>query len=254
MPAAQYITVIGSPLDSFHFPELTARSPETLAIYTSMVQGFIGSFVANLATPFMHPSLYEQQSMPNAFLECLGICSLYTRKTPTNQGLVFRLLDAKMNSLISSASHIYQPRESLLAVQALILYLVIQLFDGDERQRMLGERNLGLLQTWTWRLSHEYCEAGLELETSWVMQESIRRTIATSVILQGLWRMITLGSIDNSPFFDLPISYGGWEKSGLLTYREFVMEWNEGKVTKLGEYERLLLKVCCHANVDDVAF
>jgi hypothetical protein len=33
----------------------------------------------------------------------------------------------------------------------------------------------------------------------------------------------------------------------LLTYGEYVEEWNRGKVSELGEYEKILLVACRHA-------
>ncbi len=83
----------------------------------------------------------------------------YIHKTPRNQNAVFHTLDRKLAALIQGATPLLcRVRENLLALQALILYQVIQLFDGDVRRRAIGERHLELLDSWTLRLQQNYCQ------------------------------------------------------------------------------------------------
>lgn len=242
--------ILTSPYDSFYFPELKELSFQQLASCIGLLQGFISSFVFENATPFIHHSLHPD--LPDAFQDCLAICSLYMNKTAANHDLVFKMLDGKLKALISSSVHIVRPKEALLAVQALLMYQLIRLFDGDETQRLNAERDLGLLESWTLRLQQGLFEAQLDTQNhwqnQWVLLESIRRTIMMSVVLRAFSALLKTGSCDLVPLLSiLPVSNGGWKESELITYAAFVDEWNAGRVETLGTYERLLLEVCCHA-------
>ena len=69
------------------------------------------------------------------------------------------MLDCKLVALVQASASFYRVEDNLLVLQALILYQIIRLFDGDVRQRANAERHLELLDSWTLRLQQNYFQA-----------------------------------------------------------------------------------------------
>jgi hypothetical protein len=164
-------------------------------------------FIRQGSTPFIHGSLYVD-SMPTAIHDVLGVCALYGQKTERNQSLVFRTISHKASRLVED----YSPAgssamEQLASVQALTLYQIIRLFDGDIRQRADAERADSTLNAWTKQLklrlqrlsgtSQTDNPPALSLTTdswrSWLFTESLRRTLIISFSVQGLYCFLKNG-------------------------------------------------------------
>jgi hypothetical protein len=180
------------------------------------------------------------------------------------------MLDCKLAALVqASGCLLARVEENLLALQALILYQVIRLFDGDIRQRANAERHLSLLDLWTLRLQQNYFQTLSTRSTEseynhWVLVESIRRTTMVSVVLRGLYCTMKDGYCELVPLLcTLPVSNTAqlWKTSDVqwreqaarverevLAYAEWTHEWNNGNVKVVDEYEKLLLVTCRHAN------
>jgi hypothetical protein len=181
--------------------------------------------------------------------------------------MIFRILDFKLASLVQQSSVWLSPEDNLLGLQALILYQIIRIFDGDIRQRANAERNFALVNCWTLRLHQNYFDteqrSSTETYKNWILLESIRRTIMVSVLLRDLFTAMKDGVCELVPLMtNLPVSsmgklwntadQGSWKGSSnseaLVTYGEFVNSWNSGTVTEIEEYEKMLLVACRHAN------
>ncbi len=64
------------------------------------------------------------------------------KMTENNKLTVFHIMEAKVAELIYESNEAsWSIAENLAGVQALILVQIIQLFDGDIRQRHLAEQN-----------------------------------------------------------------------------------------------------------------
>ncbi|KAL3418329.1 hypothetical protein PVAG01_10045 [Phlyctema vagabunda] len=222
----------------------------------------VDTLVLENRTTFMHPSSYEDR-MPPAYQDVLSICSLHRAKTSCNQHQVSKMLDLKLEALITaSETDFWTVDNVLLSLQALILYQIIRIFDGNAQQMLGAEQHFKLLGAWTDRLRQCYSEAEQSSlfrtpYEQWVLLESIRRTILTSVLLRGVYAILKTGYCDQVPLLEvLPVStHGGmwkmaetnwWEETvsgrGLLhRYIDFVHEWNEGKVAYVEDYEKCLL-------------
>jgi hypothetical protein len=180
------------------------------------------------------------------------------------------MLDSKIATLIqTSPSLLYNLECNLLALQALILYQLIRLFDGDPRQRSNGERHLELLDSWTLRLQQNLTDAfdmtavGGGGYRQWVLEESVRRTTMMSVVLRSLYGFMKFGVCELVPLLaTLPVSKnsklwksperivrGNGKENRLVSYWDFTQEWNMGKVGfgEVEDYEKLLLVTCRHA-------
>jgi hypothetical protein len=124
--------------------------PKTPLFYVvSRIKGFTSDAAARNATPFMHRYLYKDTT-PSCILECFTANVLYTNRTPTNMAMVMRALQRNVDDLIQSQTALTSVTvtEKLARTQALFLYQVIRLFDGDVTLRAQGERDIPLLRTW----------------------------------------------------------------------------------------------------------
>ena len=159
--------------------------------------------------------------------------------------------------------------ETLVGVQALVIYQIIRLFDGDIRQRANAERHFPLLETWTCRLRSlannlmsDNSVAQWSLYQRWIFIESARRTVMMSTMVQGMYNVVKNGVCSLVPFLaTLPISINGalwnmseeewWQStlglgSELLPYSEFVDEWSSGAAMQIDAFETILLVACKH--------
>jgi hypothetical protein len=65
-------------------------------------------------------------------IDAYAACSLYQAKNSTNSKFVFRCIEQRVAELLSSAMP-SRPLEILARIQALIIYQIIRIFDGDVR-------------------------------------------------------------------------------------------------------------------------
>ena len=212
-------------IDRFLVPDLVERndSPSNSAmagdiyqeriVYTvKQIKSYPGHFVRQGQTPFIHSSLWRDR-LPRAIQDVLGACALYGEKRQTNQPLVFGVISAAADRLMSEYPLVgTTAMEQLAAVQALILYQIIRLFDGDIRQRADAERANPTLQDWTRQLQDRMQRIGdpspsadstsptppdtsvvMDSWRNWVFAESLRRTVIISHTLQALFSFLKNG-------------------------------------------------------------
>jgi hypothetical protein len=212
-------------IDHFLVPDLVERndspSKSVLAgdiyqeriVYTvKRIKSYPSLLARQAQTPFIHSSLYRD-TLPRVMQDVLGACALYGQKRETNQPLVFGVISAAADRLLNDYSPVgLAAWEQLAAVQALVLYQIIRLFDGDIRQRADAERAIPTLQDWTRQLQgriHRIGDPSLSADSigrtppatslamdswqNWVFAESLRRTVIVSYTLQGLYSFLKNG-------------------------------------------------------------
>ena len=113
------------------------------------VKGFVTDVATQSATPFLHRYLYRDHT-PQCILSCFTANVLYANRTQANTAMVIRALYSNVKELVDTESKrvVATPVERLARTQALFLYQVIRLLDGDIILRAQGERDIPLLQTW----------------------------------------------------------------------------------------------------------
>lgn len=120
-------------------------------------------------TPFMHRFLYRDHA-PRCIVSVFGACALYVHRSPGNVAMVMRALQAGVLDASSSAGCVATPVEKLARTQALFLYQIIRLFDGDVALQAAAERDLPLLKTWLSELCRlrdtNIAESHMQLEKS----------------------------------------------------------------------------------------
>ena len=180
---------------------------ERIIYSVKRIRAYPSLLVNQGSTPFIHKKLYSEY-MPPAIQDILGVCALYGQKNEQNQALVFQIISLKANQLIAG----YTPQgfsavEQLASTQALILYQIMRLFDGDIRQRADAEISHAILNEWTQQLKtrmqrinfaseHEQVLPSLSRDTNWknwVYAESLRRTVLISFSVQGLYCFLKNG-------------------------------------------------------------
>jgi hypothetical protein len=118
-----------------------------------------GALAAENGTPWMHRNLYKDQ-MPSSMSSCFTACTLYSNITESNKTSVFRILCGGLNEL-SQQGAVNSAQEKLGRTQALFLYQIIALFDGDVTLRSNADRNMSLLRDWV----DELCKIRENLRT-----------------------------------------------------------------------------------------
>ena len=270
--------------DAPHRSVLAGEIYQGRIIYSvKRIKAYPSLLVKNGSTPFIHKKLYSEY-MPPAIQDILGICALYGQKTEQNQSIVFQTIRLKAAQLIAG----YTPQglsaiEQLAATQALVLYQIIRLFDGDIRLRAEAEREDAILNEWTQQLKprmqrvdpaskDEQALADLGTVTtweSWVFAESLRRTVIASFSVHGLYCFLKNGWDDShheincltfyaqTALWDAPSEYywqSAIKESNPLPVR--VSNWDADTTAAkpsdlegLGMMMRVLMKgvdECCH--------
>ena len=257
------------PLHSFPFPELTTLNSEQVDFCIGQFKACVLQLVQQNNSPFVH-SLSYQHTPPNLYQDLLGVSAMYSQKTPQNQTIVFAMLDNRISTLVASSnSSAWSMEDTLVNVQALVVYQIIRLFDGDIRQRANAERHFPMLDTWTCQLRtlannlmNDNLMTHWSLYERWVFIESSRRTVMMSVMVQAVYAVAKEGVCSLVPFLaTLPISVNGvlWKMSeeewwqctlglgsDLLTYQEFMNEWDRGTTFQTDAFETILLVACKH--------
>ncbi|KAJ5319320.1 hypothetical protein MYU51_013439 [Penicillium brevicompactum] len=141
-------------------------------------------------TPWSHRQLYKS-GMSKDMQDAFACCSLYMARNEINSPVLMSIFDARINELIAAAPPT-TPLELLARIHALILYLIMRLFDGGIQTQPSSESLLALLETSVLSLfdyiyipdPSQPCdilpvsmEPVMSFWDSWVFQESARRTV-----------------------------------------------------------------------------
>ena len=124
-------------------------SKTPLHYVVTRVKGFTTDVATRNATPFLHRYLYKDHT-PQCILSCFTANVLYANRTQANTAMVMRALHSRVRELVDAEAGrvVATPVEKLARTQALFLYQIIRLLDGDVILRAQGERDIPLLQTW----------------------------------------------------------------------------------------------------------
>lgn len=252
-------------INSFPYPERATIRQEQLDFCILQFKDIILQLVHQNRAPFIHHDSY-QLAPPVAYQDLLGISAMYCQKTPQNQTITFSMLDSRISSLIgSSKSSPWSTKDYLVGVQAMIIYQIIRLFDGDIRQRAKAEGQFRILETWTSQLhaTSNYDESDTESPYQrWIFIESARRSVTMSIMVQAIYSILKDGYCTSVPeMTTLPVSVNGalwvasedvwWQTTlglggELITYEDFLAQWNGGQDLYAGIYESILIGACRH--------
>lgn len=158
--------------------------------------------------------------------------------------------------------------QHLAAVQSLVIYQIIRLFDPDMHLCQSAEKDNSLLEIWSahlWKRSFTDPPSFHSPYEKYVFNESLRRTIIMSVFTRCAWSVLTKGGLADQvpvlarlPFYNdleawrcMPAEwerrYEGVvdeEEEGLVTYGEWAVQWDGQRDVELDPFGRLLLATC----------
>ncbi|KFA70702.1 hypothetical protein S40288_07603 [Stachybotrys chartarum IBT 40288] len=207
---------------------------------------------------FIHKSLY-QDALPPSIRTAFGICAAHLTVPQANTRLFFRSLEAEAAELLKSTMSGTIPEE-LSKLQAAALYLIIGLLHGGVEERVHVERQERRLMMMGLRLlrraDQELNHAELKWET-WILAESIRRTVMVIFLVYGLYSLSkdgiccgfpTMGVLPVSTSASSWISEGSYARNpspnATTTYGDFTQGWVASPARKLEPFEKLLLVAC----------
>ncbi|KAF2681281.1 hypothetical protein K458DRAFT_309863 [Lentithecium fluviatile CBS 122367] len=228
----------------------------------------VPSLVFSGHNAFIHQSLYAKQQ-PSAYEDSCALSALYLAKTPQNAPVITRSIENKIKGLVA-ARRTWSLTEHLAAVQAMIIYQAIRLFDPELEVQATAAGQNRFLEAWTaalWRRSFREPATFPSAWDAWVFYESLRRTVLISVFLRGGWSCINRGGLcDQIPVlaklplerydvlwgvsdegeFEMRRGMGKEAKESLVAYGEWAAEWRGGRddVGGLTEWQRMLLAAC----------
>lgn len=252
------------------FPERVVPDKWSITQSLRCVKSFPQIFARSRQTPFIHQRLYDTY-LPNAIQDAFTVSAAYCTRTAETEDMSLRVLEAKAASLVQQVHQTTSLEELLASVQALMLFHIIQLFDGDIRQRSIAERNMDTLRTWTTRLRVQAEDLGHASSwQEWIFAESIRRTVIFSALIYSLYSSLKDGYCSNAkllsmlPFtsnsglWDLTTSAAWFTESSqsgseAVLYGDFSMAWENGRVLgQLDHFQKLLLIPCVGERYKDV--
>jgi hypothetical protein len=218
------VTFLFDPISSFWFAsaetwtidpaptELTTQITRFNSTEFSRILGKVFSWLSQWietgSNPFIHRQLYLV-CFPPSIQSAYTALSTYLHKSPSNTPIALRIIQENASRLVAEGLIINETPTCLDAlwnlphVQALLVYQVIGLYDGDIRLRQLTERHMPILEAWIGILMQQTSQAIYSLEGvddatpenalwySWIIAESVRRLWLVIAGVQGLYKLFS---------------------------------------------------------------
>lgn len=244
---------------------LRPRTARELGSTLFTVFSWLDEWVETGCNPFIHAELYRHR-FPRCIQDAYMVLSCHRAKRPSNRHLVRRLLVEKSQQLVDeseadSAHGGSDPLEWLAQVQALLIYQLIGLYDGDAKLRLISERHMTVLVSWMcravdcasscWSLGHflrpdHGDSAGISWETqtwhSWILAESLRRTWLVMSTVQSIYMSTRDGAARCLGGMMCTSRKGFWEASSAKAWQLSCCQTYAG-LGRLTEVQKLLAKV-----------
>ncbi|KAF3004068.1 hypothetical protein E8E13_002506 [Curvularia kusanoi] len=224
---------------------------------------FVRSLAYTGATPFLHQNLWKSHQ-PESYQDCVSLSALYLCKTSANNALITNAINFKIAKLIAS-SRTWSLTEHLAAVQTLIVYQVMRLFDPSLNEQAQAQKHNLLLDAWAaslWKRSFIEPVVLATCYDTWVFNESLRRTVMMAIFVRCAWSCYTRGGLASQigvlatiPFtkdakawtvqpeeWDSRVLPELLERDSLTVYTDFTDVWtSETEMDTLDSFGKLLL-------------
>ncbi|KAE9375228.1 hypothetical protein N431DRAFT_369461 [Stipitochalara longipes BDJ] len=155
--------------------------------------------VQNGKAPFIHPQAsHPWPLIPPPLQDAISTSALYMNKNEKNEAMVWDIVSTKAAALMEPRTS-WSIAEHLACLQALVIYQIIRLFDGDIRARADAEKSEDTIADWTDQLvgrTGANTSLGTVLSNSWeswVFEESVSRTIIVSRMVQAMFMIVKQG-------------------------------------------------------------
>ncbi|OQU93651.1 Fungal Zn2-Cys6 binuclear cluster domain-containing protein, partial [Cladophialophora immunda] len=245
-------------------PDIRWRNSKiTLCYLASKLQTFPTTFVKQGTTPFIHHRLYSKRS-PHQIQQAYNVCEIICHDDGQDAENQQSILQPKLEQLRLQQTSIASFDDLLASVQALILYLVVCLFNNSPDLRRTGEQFCPCLHSLTRRLCEQApaeLSHGLSPWRAWYYAESVRRSILISHMMRAVYATMKQGYylhtlyVEALPFDPQTLRWDARSESDwvactpsthpqILSYREYADGYATGTLAPTGLFERLLLIAC----------
>ena len=250
---------------------------------THMMRVFrwFGQWVQKGSNPIIHPRLYRTR-FPRCIQDAYTTLGSYIHKNRSNEHTVFQILEDRAKQLVRDhgtvpedsavenvclGSTTLDSLEHLARVQALLVYQLIGLYDGNIRLRHLSESYIPVLHSWMQQMvqhasqavclggsivssSYEQTAIGCSLSDithyenipwySWILSESIRRTWLVASGVQGTYLAFRGGKEASNCMGGMMFTtrQGVWDAPSSAVWEKLCSEVNVG-LMQLAESDRL---------------
>lgn len=142
--------------DSTHYedpmPPPSPYSRIALKTFLTTGQKWLSDWISNGGNTFIHKQLYSFQ-LPRCTQDAYTAVALYLLRTDENEDMVHRTIQSRSAQLMEDeekhkTSSSLNPFNHLARVQALLVYQIICLLDGDIRLRALAEERIPTMMAW----------------------------------------------------------------------------------------------------------
>ncbi|CZR53681.1 uncharacterized protein PAC_03561 [Phialocephala subalpina] len=268
------------------FPPASSAPPlSTTDVYHFIdhIRRWLRQWVDTGTNPFIHARLYKTR-LPRCIQDAYATLTCYVNKTAANERMVLRVVEDRAAGLVEDHRTIegsLDALEQISKVQALLIYQIIGLYDGDIRLRHLAESHIPILNKWmqdmvqlasdqttclgslvispTGPTSVAPCETQNLLWYAWILAESIRRTWVVGsgaqvvyLALQGSGPMPCQGGMmfsTRKEVWEAP-SAMAWEKLcsevhvGLMQMADAERLFGEVEEGSVNEFTKVALELC----------
>ncbi|KUJ07292.1 uncharacterized protein LY89DRAFT_725807 [Mollisia scopiformis] len=266
-------------LDHLHleFPKVILPMDRcTVSFLRNHLLRFPGTYVRSGGTVFMHPRLYQEQSLPHAPLfTTYTLCAIYTQLTSQNVHIVHQAISTTTAAVLDAISSAHTFTSHLAALQSLILLQILTLFSHTTtippHVRKQAEARNPLLRAMIhklYNLAPTSLPSSMSPYQAWIVGESLRRTLHIAHMILGVHSVLNSGTFTLTLFVEaLPLDKNGrmWDDvwtptrshgwigggqergpttSDLISYRELVDGWDGGEIKKPTLFEEMLLVAC----------
>jgi hypothetical protein len=246
-------------------------NPRQVMVVTEGLRTLIVSMAYSGATHFLHQNLYpHNQQQPQAYQDCVAISALYMGRNSRNERILANGINTKISALIKESVN-WTFTEHLAAVQALIIYQIIRLFDPSLNAQEQAMKHNALLERWSaslWKRFFSEAPTFPNAHSTWIFNESVRRTILVSVFTRCGWSCFAKEGLADQVHIlaRLPLTRdmgkwacepGDWgsrldredrmlsEEECLVSYGDMSQNWRHDEdVETLGRFGKLLLAPC----------
>ena len=186
-------------------PTMTSIAREEMEFCVARFRKWPSLWLSEGKAPFIHPRLYK--TLPKPLEEAYSACAIYATKKDVNSNIALAIIENKANALLHTPVNAgSNPLEHLAAVQALVIFQIIRLFDGDIRQRAQAEEIEPVMARWTDELCAKSTDGMMNLSAAtagswreWLFAESLRRTLIMSLMVRGIYALVKKGYCDLGP-------------------------------------------------------
>lgn len=204
-------------------------SDEALTYFIDQLHVWLKRWTTEGQCPFIQSQLWRIH-LPDCIQDAFTSLTAYHSKTPATERTVLRIIESRVNNLVAGHNAstagdfgviMLDPACHLARTQALLMYKIIRLFDGDIRARAQAEKHIDTLSLWArqlWQSASLALSSDHSIKSSldninsspvdtqlrtdgsltstwqaWIFSESIRRTYLTATLTEAVYMTLKQG-------------------------------------------------------------